>query len=118
VFGLATWIGSLLGPVIETYHSASTRKEIEQEIARTARRGSLPDLYDLVENPVKRQTDEHEFAAAVAAFAAAETEIDDIEHGEERLLQSSRRLGRRAAATASAAISMLVVATTLLVRLI
>jgi hypothetical protein len=118
VFGLATWIGGLLGPVIETYHSASTRKEIEQEIAGTARLGSLPDLYDLVENPVKRQTDEHEFAAAVAAFAAAETEIDDIKYGEERLLQSSRRLGRRAAATASAAISMIVVAATLLIRLV
>jgi len=118
VFGLATWIGGLLGPVIETYHSVSTRKEIEHEIARTARLGSLPDLYDLVENPVKRQTDEHEFAAAVAAFAAAETEIGDIEHGGERLFHSSRRLGRRAAATASAAISMIVVAATLLVRLV
>ena len=118
VFGLAAWIGGLLGPVIETYHSASTRKEIEQEIARTTRLGSLPDLYDLVENPVKRQTDEHEFAAAVAAFASAETEIGDIEHGEERLFQSSRQLGRRAAVTASAAISIIVVAATLLVRLV
>jgi hypothetical protein len=104
--------------VIETYHSASTRREIEQEIGRKASLGSLPDLYDLVDNPAKRQSDEQGFAAAVAAFAAAKTEIDDIENGEERLLQSSRRLGRRAAATASATISMIVIAATLLVRLV
>ncbi len=118
VLGLANWVGGLLGPVIETYHSASTRKEIEQEIARTARLGSLPALSDLVDNPARRQADEHEFATAVAAYAAAETEIDDIDSGEERLLQFSRRLGRRAAATASAIISMIVVAATLLVRLV
>ena len=118
VFALANWVGALLGPVIETYHSVSTRREIEQEIGRKASQGSLPALYDLVDNRAKRQSDEQGFAAAVAAFAAAKTEIDDIENGEERLLQSSRRLGRRAAATASATISMIVIAATLLVRLV
>jgi ADP-ribose pyrophosphatase YjhB (NUDIX family) len=116
VFALAEWVGGQLGPVIETYHGVSTRREIEQEIGQIIRQGSLPNLYDLVNNPEKRQSDERGFAVAVAAFAAAEREIDGIEKGEERRFQSCRRLGRRAAATAAAVISMVVIATALLVR--
>ena len=118
VYELAKWVGGLLGPVVETYHSASTRDEIEREISRTVRQGSLPALRDLVDNPAKRQNDKQEFASGVAVYAAAAAEIDEIEEGGERLLQLSRRLGQRAAATASAAISMIVIAVTLLVRLV
>jgi hypothetical protein len=118
VFALTDWIGGLLGPMIETYHSVPTRREIEHEIGQRVRLGSLPDLYDLLENPAKRQADEQGFAGAVASFAAAEREIDGIENGEEQRLQSCRRLSRRVAATVSAAISMVVIAAALLVRLV
>ncbi len=115
---LTDWVAKLLGPVIDSYHSASLRRELEREIAIKARAGSLSDLYEVVENPIRRRTDEESFCAAVAAFAAAGAEIEAIEKGAEQRWQSARRLGRRAAATASVAISMIVIAATLVSRLI
>ncbi|MEK7244786.1 MAG: hypothetical protein AAB223_02060, partial [Pseudomonadota bacterium] len=57
LLGLAGWIGGLLGPAINTYHSRSTRREIEKDLPRLVRQGSLPELFDLIDNAEKRRLD-------------------------------------------------------------
>ncbi len=62
LFGLANWVGGHLGPAIAHYRSQTTRREIEREMPRVVRLGSLPQLLDLVDNPAKLQRDEDYFS--------------------------------------------------------
>ncbi|MBM3565803.1 MAG: hypothetical protein FJX42_06810 [Alphaproteobacteria bacterium] len=111
--GLAGWIGGLLGPAINTYLSRSTRREIEKEVPRLVRQGSLPELFNLIDNADKRRLDHEGYAAAQAEFAAAEVEIKEIEGSGSEHSQAMIK-GQRTAA-AIAVILMFVVITFVLI---
>lgn len=110
LYGLSSWIGGLLGPAIATYHSRTTRREIEHEIPKLVRQGSLPDLFDLIDNPEKRRQDINAYNVACQQFAEAEAEIEKIESGETASAESMEKVGQRAAAMTSVVITMIVVA--------
>lgn len=109
VYGLASWVGGHLSPAINAYHSRITRKEIEREIPRFVRRGSLPELFDLMDNADRRREDLEGFEDAVAEFTAAELEIQDIEGRGEEQLTKAERTGQQAAAMGSLLVSMIIV---------
>jgi len=75
LFGLSSWLGGLLAPAIGTYHSRTTRRRIEEEIPALVRKGSLPELFDLIDNAERRTKDSLDFEEAQVAFAHAEAEI-------------------------------------------
>ena len=75
LFGLSSWVGGLLQPVIGTYHSRTTQRTIEQEIPSLVRQGSLPELFDLIDNAERRHNDTLAFKQAQYEFSIAETEI-------------------------------------------
>ena len=106
VLALSSWIGGLLGPAINAYRNRHTRIELERLIPRFVRKGSLPELFNLVDNQEKRQEDARGFSTARAEWLAAETEILDIEgKGEERLTKAERS-GQQIAAIISVAIAL------------
>ncbi len=72
VFGLASWVGGLMGPIINSYQNRQKRKEIEKEIPKLVRKRNLPELYNFLDNPEERQRDAEGFAWAKAEYAAAE----------------------------------------------
>ncbi len=109
LYGLSSWVGGHLSPAINAYHSRSTRREIEQEIPRHVRRGSLPELFDLMDNADRRREDIEGFEDAVAEFTAAELEIQDIEGRGEEQLTKAERTGQQAAAMGSLLITMVIV---------
>ncbi len=78
LFGLSSWIGGLLQPAIGTYHSRTTRRTIELEIPALVRQGSLPDLFDLIDNAERRGRDKANFEEAQIEFTHAEEEIQKI----------------------------------------
>lgn len=78
LFGLSSWLGGLLQPAIGTYHSRTTRQAIEREIPALVRQGSLPDLFDLIDNAERRAKDNHAFEDAQLTFAHAEIEIQGM----------------------------------------
>ncbi|TCS62514.1 protein kinase domain-containing protein [Varunaivibrio sulfuroxidans] len=92
LFGLSSWIGGQLGAAIATYHSRATRRKIEQAIPSLVRKGSLPELFDLIDNIDKRRSDIEGFEEAKSAFFAAEKEIlsliGDDENGTQKAQQS------------------------------
>ena len=116
VYGLASWVGGHLGPAINAYHSRTTRKEIEREIPRLVRRGSLPELFDLMDNADRRREDIEGFEDAVAEFAAAELEIQDIEGRGEEQLTKAERTGQQAAAMGAILVTMSIVLILFMVR--
>lgn len=109
LYGLSSWIGGMLQPAINTYHSRTTRRELEREIPKLVRQGSLPDLFDLIDNPEKRRQDINAFNVACQQFADAETEIDKIESGETANAESMEKVGQQSAAMFSVVVTMIAV---------
>lgn len=107
LYGLSSWVGGLLGPVINSYHSRTVRRDIEREVPRLVRQGSLPELYEMIENAEQRQQDEHGFRAAVEEFMLAENEIQDIEGSDSARTESAERTGQQTAAMTSVVVTLI-----------
>jgi len=118
VLGLASWVGGLLGPAIASYHNRITRQELEKEIPRLVRKGSLPELFDLVDNAERRQEDRDGYAHARAEWLAAEEEIRDIEGSGNERLTKAERAGQQASAMVSITLAMIVVTILVIVELL
>ncbi|MFC1673654.1 hypothetical protein ACFL12_05825, partial [Pseudomonadota bacterium] len=113
LFGLSSWLGGLLQPAIGTYHSRTTRRTIETEIPALVRQGSLPELFDLIDNAERRKTDNDEFEEAQVTFAHAEQEIQTLV-GEE-VDQEKVALAAGEKTTAMVALVMSMIATTMII---
>lgn len=109
VFGLTSWIGGLLGPAINAYHSRTTRRELEKEIPRLVRRGSLPDMFDLIDNAEKRREDQDGYADAVEEYSVCAQEIMEIEGSGNELTEKAEKTGQKTAATISIITTMIAV---------
>lgn len=108
-YGLASWVGGLLGPAINTYHNRPLRREIEREIPRLVRKGSLPELFDLIDNAEKRREDLSGFEEAKAEYAEMEDEVRDIEGAGSERMSKAERAGQQTAAMISVIGAMIVV---------
>ena len=109
LYGLSSWIGGLLGPAINTFYSRSTRREIERDIPRLVRKGSLPELFDLIDNADKRRADADGYATARSEFQVCEAEIREIEGIEGSREAKAQKTGQQSAAMSSIVFSMIIV---------
>ncbi len=104
---LTSWVGGLLGPVISSYHGRERRRELEREIPRLVRQGSLLELYRFVDDPEQRQKDADGFAWAQAEWAAADQEIRDLEGAKDARDETAVRIGKQTAAMTSVLLALL-----------
>lgn len=106
--GLTGWMGAALTPVVASYHGREKRKALEKDIPKIVRKGSIVELYNLLENADERLRDEQEFQWAQAQYHAAEEEIKHIlTEFEERAVEADR-IGRQTAAVTGILIAMAV----------
>jgi len=110
---LSVWVGGLLGPALDVYHSQTTRKEIEAEIPRVIRRGSLPELYNLLDNADRRRIDAADFMQAQAEYSAARKEIENLQSTEFQG-EKAAQMGQQSAAIGSIVIALLAITGTFL----
>jgi len=113
--GLATWVGVLMQPAINSFHNRERRKSIEKEIPRMAREGSLVELSRLLDSPEERSADAHGFMEARAEWVAAQREITDIEEGRSNSAKAIR-FAQQLAALISMIIALITVVLLLLAR--
>jgi len=109
VFGLASWVGGMLGPAIETYNNRFTREDIEKEIPRLVRKGSLPEIFDLIDNAEKRKEDVSGYEEAKLEFAMAEYEIRDIEGAGSERTTKAERSGQQTASMISVVLALILI---------
>jgi len=109
LLGLSSWIGGLLGPAINTYHNRATRRDLERDIPRLVRKGSLPELFDLVDNADRRREDQDGFSEAREEYDEAEEEIQDIVGSGDERMSKAMRAGQQTAAMISVVTTMIVV---------
>lgn len=116
LYGLASWLGGLLQPAIGTYHSRATRRAIEAEIPALVRQGSLPELFDLIDNAERRTKDHIAFEEAQVKFAHAEVEIQSV-IGEDAIENNTAlKTGERVTAMAGILIGMIATMTIIFVK--
>ncbi|RAU20457.1 hypothetical protein CU669_18100 [Paramagnetospirillum kuznetsovii] len=112
--GLAGWMGAVLAPVVAGFHGRVKRKELEKEIPKLVRKGSIVEIYNLLENVDEKVRDEHEFHWAQAQYHAAEEEIKHIiTETEERAVEADR-IGRQTAAVTGIIIAMVTATVTVI----
>jgi hypothetical protein len=116
LLGLCSWIGGMLGPAINSYHNRNTRRDIEREIPRLVRKGSLPELFDLIDSAEKRKEDIDGYAAAKIEYAAAEFEASKIDASDDASSKIMDRKGRKAAAVTSVILALIVATLTYFIK--
>lgn len=107
LIALAAWIGSLASSAIAGYHSREKRKELEKELGKLVRRGSVVEIYNLLENPGERDKDENDFAWAQAQYQAAEDEIKRVQNNEEDRQSEATRIGKQTAAVTGILVALI-----------
>jgi hypothetical protein len=107
LYGLASWVGGLMGPVINSYQNRDKRKELEKEIPKFVRKGNLAELYNYLDNPEERQKDAEGFSWAKTEFAAADKLIYDLEHGQGDRQEGAIKMGRQAGAAFAGIVMLL-----------
>ncbi|MBY0431707.1 MAG: serine/threonine-protein kinase, partial [Rhodospirillales bacterium] len=111
LYNLAAWVGGLIQPIVENFHSRQRRKRLDKEIPRNIRQGSLVDMFSLIDNAEEWQKDADGFERAKAQFLSAHHEIKEMESGRVGRDEHAKRIGRQVAAL----ISMLITLCTLTV---
>ncbi|HLN24174.1 MAG TPA: hypothetical protein VK558_09345 [Patescibacteria group bacterium] len=109
LYGLCGWVGGLMQPAINAYRSRDRRRELEKEIPRVVREGSLVEMARLLDNAEEKYNDAQEFEQARADWADARREIRDIEAGKIDRDDGAIRTARQVAALISVTISLITV---------
>ena len=82
------------------------------------RKGSLPELFDLVDNAEKRLEDQDGYADAVDEYIVCATEIEEIEDAGSELNDKAITTGQKSAAMISLVTTMIVVTVTFIVEIL
>lgn len=115
MYGVCAWVGAHLETVIQSYHGQGRRKYLEAEVPRLIKLGSLPDLYNLLDDQKQRASDAEGFVWAKAEYAAAEKSKAMIEEAKNSTSANAQKLGHKAAAMLAMMIAILSAAISLLV---
>jgi hypothetical protein len=107
--GLAGWIGSLAHVAVAEYHSRERRKELEKELPKLVRRGSLVEIHNLLEDAGAKEKDKNGFEWAQAQYAAADEEIRRVQSDDDERDREADRAGRQMAAVTGILIGMITV---------
>lgn len=117
LYGLSGWMGAQMIPIIESYHGRSRRRELEREVPRLISKGSLPELYNALDNQEERQKDNEGFAWAKAEYSASEQQISALEAGRMVHDDHAEMVGQQAAAVLSILVAVVVVTLLILARM-
>ena len=84
----------------------------------TSRKGSLPELINLIDDSGRRREDKEGFIACRAEWLDAEMEIRDIEGAGEERLSKAEQSGQQAAAMISISIALTVITVLVLAKIL
>jgi hypothetical protein len=114
---VADWFLSVMGSIVDRYHSRETRKQVQKELSVAAKSGDLTALQQLVDDPDKIDADELAFRQARAAYARLAEETGRLKrYGLDRAV-IERTVGRETAAVVSAALAVLIAGAIMLLEL-
>lgn len=107
--GLCGWIGKLLGPVIDSYHSIPLRKRLHSKLQGTIAKGSLIEVLNLIDDPIHRREDETEFRNNLVEYASMNAEIAELMLTSDGQSRESQKTANRISAGVSLFLSILII---------
>lgn len=108
LYGLTTWVGGLVSPIIESYHSKTKQKSLEKELPKYIRKGNLAALYRFLDSAEEREMDDIAFNEAKAKYAEIVAEIKSLEDHKEEHEEYAATLGYQVATILSFSVAVLV----------
>ena len=114
--GLASWVGKLATTLVESYHSREKRKEFEGTLPKLAKRGSVVEIFQLLDDASAKEKDFNDFSWAQAQYQAAEEAIRRIESQDEDIISGSDKVGKQFAAVTGIMVSMLTITISIIMR--
>lgn len=115
--GLTEWVGKQTEPIVSSYHSRKKRKEMTADLPKLVKNGSLPDLYNFLENSEERTSDTVGFDRAQRRYMKASQDISYMNNNKEFLDREAMIFGQKVSAVLSFLISMCAMVIVLLMRL-
>jgi hypothetical protein len=100
------------------FHSREKRRELEKELPRLAREGSLVDMSRLFDNAADRDADQQGFEDARVAWREAQQQINAIEMGQEDTHDDAIRTAQQVAGLISVTLSFIAVTLLILDKLV
>ncbi len=113
---LTAWLGNLVAPILASYKDRDLRKELEREVPRICKGGSIIELSRLLDNPETREMDRQGFRMAHLEYQQATQDISDIENDRVDRDDKAERIGRQVAAAIASMLALVVVSITALVK--
>ncbi|HEY1720679.1 MAG TPA: hypothetical protein VGG27_05500 [Magnetospirillaceae bacterium] len=117
LFGLTSWIGGLVQPIINTYHNRQKRRDLEREVPRLVRQGNLIDLARLLDSVEERVKDQNGFDEACAEYRETQREIKEIEGTIHNRDETVAQTAQQVAALVSVSLALVTVLVLLVSRI-
>jgi hypothetical protein len=117
LFGLTSWVGGLVQPIINSYHGRQKRRDLEREVPRLVRQGNLIDLARLLDNAEERSRDQRGFEEATEEWRDAARQIKEIQSGLDSRDDAVSKTAQQVAALVSVGIALATVVILLVARL-
>lgn len=111
------WIGGMTAPVIESYHNAEKRQQLEKNLPKVIRKGSFPELCAFLNDRQERLYDLNYFERAKKEYLKLAEEIDFLSGNRQKREEEGMMLGNQVAAIISFGISVLTMFVLLATRL-
>lgn len=106
---LSQWIGNLLDPVIDRFHSKDIRQSIRKKVDAAKSSGNLTELLSIIENPEKIREDQSGFKQALKDYQRLESEVAQLTFKLNNPRFNAEKSGREWAATIAGVISALII---------
>ncbi len=101
------WIGGLVTPVIDSYHNREKRQQMEKQLPKVVRKGSVPDICALLDDKNERAYDLTCFDQAKKEYQKLSDEIESLDGNREKREAEGLALGHQVAAVISFGIAVL-----------
>ena len=117
LYGLTSWVGGLVQPIINGYHNRQKRRDLEREVPRLVRQGNLIDLSRLLDSAEERVRDQQGFEEACAEYRDTQREIKEIEGTLHDRDETVAKTAQQVAALVSVSLALVTVLVLLVARL-
>ncbi len=107
LFAFCRWMGRLTAPIINSYHSLEKRQQLEKNLPKFIRKGSLPDMCSFMDDKQERLMDMNYFEQAKKEYAKLSEEIEFLDGNREKRNQEGMMWGYQIAAMISFGIAIL-----------
>ena len=118
LYSLTSWVGSMVAPVIESYHNLEKRQQLEKNLPKIIRKGNFSELCAFLDNKQERLYDINYFEQAKKEYAKLSEEIDFLDGNREKREEEGLMLGNQVAAIVSFGIAVLTMFLLLVARLL